>query len=200
MDLLRRVDTAGNDQRAFAQSLPCGAHEIERVCFRCPVREQIDAAAAEGACRASVIGDQRGGAEQSRRMTNRAARKRKVPGEITEDSLRRRKIGAAEDPIDAECAPDFQRLDDRLRCCTYNLQVTDPATPPDLRDELAHRRGRHADVLEADVSHAQIASSVDDGVGILDRAIVAGQHEDEIHGRLPSRYPWRGRRPSMLLH
>ena len=56
--------------------------------------------------------------------------------------------------------------------------------PPRRRivaDESSHRGRRHADVLEPDVRHAEVADLIDEAAGVLDGPVVAGQHEDEVH-------------------
>ena len=44
-------------------------------------------------------------------------------------------------------------------------------------DDALERLTRYADVLESDVPHANITHQINDILGIVDCAVVAGQHE-----------------------
>ena len=123
----------------------------------------------------------------------RAASDGRPDGRETENS-RRGRPGFARPPTRSvpprmrstpSARPASERSDDRLRCRTHHFQVGRPAAPADRLHERLHRRGRHADVLESDVPDPEVARRVDDRFGVLDRPVVAGQHEDEVHGRPP---------------
>jgi hypothetical protein len=83
----------------------------------------------------------------------------------------------------ARSVPPRIRADHRFRCCTYNLEIADATALPDPAHQLLHRGQRYADVLEADVRHAEVAHLIHQTVRVLDGAVVARQHEDEIHRR-----------------
>src|SRR4029078_5494664 len=173
-----------HDQPSARERVSGCTHEVERIGLRRAVGEKIDATATHCAWRLAKLGDERSSPFELRRVSDWTTGKREVTGKITEHSLRRCEIGAAENSVDAERHTRLERSDDRFLCCTYNLEIARPIAAADHRDELVHRLRRHADVLEADVRDAELADLIDEARGVLDRAVVARQHEDEIH-RVP---------------
>ncbi len=126
-------------------------------------------------------------------MADRAAGKRKIAGKVTQNAPRRREISATEYPIHAERGGAFKRTAHRLGCCTYHFQVADAAALPDSTHECLHRGGGSAHILETDVRHTERACLIDQTLGILDRPVVASQHEDEIHRRSGREWPLANR-------
>jgi hypothetical protein len=102
MDLARRIDAAGDDQEAPGEGAACCAHEVDRIGFGGPVREEIDTAAAGRLRRSRVLGDERRRSVEARRMADRTSRKWKIAGEVAENACRGGEIGSAEDAVDAE--------------------------------------------------------------------------------------------------
>ena len=120
-------------------------------------------------------------------MSDRTPGEREVAAQRAEDPVRRVEIRPAEDAVDPEFRASGQRGGHRLRCCTHHFQVTDTAPRANPIGEPRERPARHSDVLEADVAHAELRDGIDDLLGVLDRPVVAGQHEDEVHSVLPAK-------------
>src|SRR5262249_7157996 len=139
------------------------------------------AAAAELARALGVLRDELRSSMEPRRMIDGPAREREIAGKRAEHTRGSVQIGPTEDAIDAERATGLERANDCVRCCTYNFDVRSRPAVADLLHEHAHRRHRGAEILEADVPYPELERGIDDLFRVVDRAVVAGQHQDEIH-------------------
>jgi len=159
-----------------------GAHEVERIGLGGAIGQEVHAAAARREGAGAILRDHARRPHEPRRVAEWAPGKREIARKVAEGLLGRVEVGAAEHAVHAKRACGGERLGDRGLRRADDLEVRRAAAAGHTRRDLAHRRLGRADVLEADVRHAQVAHGVDQVRRILDGAVLPGQHEDEVHG------------------
>src|SRR6266702_488378 len=180
-DMGRRIDRTGDDQPA----LQCGprlAHEVERITVDRPIGEEVDTGAAERVGAPTILGDPSAVASQPGRMAFRPSDKGTAANRGTGDrSLHRGNVGAAEQAVDADLARSLCRASGVGGRQADDFEITRRTGRLDASVEAIENIRTDADILEADMADAEIGYLIENLEAILDRQIVASQHEDEIH-------------------